>query len=706
MPIFQEHELCSEFQLLADRLPTINDGVKYILSRSRSTPDKQTRVRDFAKKTFDIWEKADCVPLSLQRISALALTIYENYVSYLKKSGNSNHRKRISSSPPPEPTRRSSRSASSASTSRTTKARPATQAISSIHPSTRSRPGNTISVREKWDTEFGEKLFDVLDVCGVAEKVKDGGAFDLEFYEDQKDPQKRLLKMQVRKVNDEFVREETRRKERLARVYARAEKADVFKTLIIEKDDEADSYADDNDTDYQVDQRSVRQQSRSSREIRSGKVDTMEQEMHLQQPKIPQLHCLESKRHIYPKYLEAMSILMADGLSAPEAVKAVHTIDTVVWGQSRLLPLRLDKSYLNMSRKLKKMTPEQYLNRIEEVDEPDDGYDGMMEEDCVGSDDGRTANFEEINDTQVEGARLTDNVDIAMQTDEGQDHIDISGEPDEGQIDIAGQPDETAEGTGEGQIDITVQTEDGQIDVSGSPVADGQEGIKSKAIIKHLEREIQKLKDVYETNRMNVLPDCRTIRRNHHLMAVYVERRLGEELVQHGGFCIPDGTTRNKVGEISAMIVKINGKMRAVKAQRIGKGDRSTWADVVVHMLQRLTVASNQELVVVWEAVKTMLSDLSRVNRTLAAEISRLIGSAWVPGQLFCVLHYVLAIPEAIKGVFMRYQTEIGSEKLFLETTGFEMNVNDKTIVIQIHDIWMGVTSIRWHGRNWNRYDS
>ena len=30
--------------------------------------------------------------------------------------------------------------------------------------------------------------------------------------------------------------------------------------------------------------------------------------------------------------------MMADGLSAPEAVKAVHTIDTVVWGQTRFLP--------------------------------------------------------------------------------------------------------------------------------------------------------------------------------------------------------------------------------------------------------------------------------------------------------------------------------------------------------------------------------
>ena len=169
---------------------------------------------------------------------------------------------------------------------------------------------------------------------------------------------------------------------------------------------------------------------------------------------------------------------------------------------------------------------------------------------------------------------------------------------------------------------------------------------------------------------------------------------------------MPDGTTRNKVGEISAMIVKVNGKMRAMKGQRIGKGDRATWADVVVHMLHRLTVASGKEITTMWESIKTMLSDLCKVNKHLAAEISKLIGSAWIPGQLFCVLHYVLTIPEAIKMFFTLYQSQIGSDKLFPETTGFEMNINDKTIVIQILDVWMRLTSIRWHGRMWNRYSA
>ena len=70
--------------------------------------------------------------------------------------------------------------------------------------------------------------------------------------------------------------------------------------------------------------------------------------------------CRGSARVIDARYSEAMSILMADGLSAPESVKAVYTIDTVVWGQVRFLPLHLDKHYINMSRMLKKLSAKEH----------------------------------------------------------------------------------------------------------------------------------------------------------------------------------------------------------------------------------------------------------------------------------------------------------------------------------------------------------
>ena len=102
--------------------------------------------------------------------------------------------------------------------------------------------------------------------------------------------------------------------------------------------------------------------------------------------------------------------------------------------------------------------------------------------------------------------------------------------------------------------------------------------------------------------------------------------------------------------------------MRAVKAQQIGMADRTTWADTIVHMLKRLAVASRTDIKALWASIQSILSDLCKVNKELGAEIKGVIGSDWEPGQLFCVLHYVLAVPEAIKKVFIRYPECIGSD--------------------------------------------
>ena len=121
-------------------------------------------------------------------------------------------------------------------------------------------------------------------------------------------------------------------------------------------------------------------------------------------------------------------------------------------------------------------------------------------------------------------------------------------------------------------------------------------------------------------------------------------------------------------------------------------------------MLQRLGLASNNDIHSIWSNVSAMISDLCKVNKGLASEIQTLLGSSWQPGQAFCNLHFTLAIPEAIKAVLAIYQSHIGADKLFPKTVGFEMNLEDKLIVIQILDCWMRLTSIRWQSRSWNKY--
>ena len=57
-----------------------------------------------------------------------------------------------------------------------------------------------------------------------------------------------------------------------------------------------------------------------------------------------------------------------------------------------------------------------------------------------------------------------------------------------------------------------------------------------------------------------------------------------------------------------------------------------------------------------------------------------------MPGEAFCNLHYTLTIPEGIKKVLNACQCSIGADKLFPKNVSFEMNIEDKLLVVQILD--------------------
>ena len=97
-------------------------------------------------------------------------------------------------------------------------------------------------------------------------------------------------------------------------------------------------------------------------------------------------------------------------------------------------------------------------------------------------------------------------------------------------------------------------------------------------------------------------------------------------------------------------------------------------------MLDRLATASSSTIDSIWHNITAFITDLCKVNKSLAAEIQQLIGSKWKPGQVFCNLHYTLAIVAGIKEIVAEYQSHIGAEKLFPQTVGFEMNLEEKII--------------------------
>ena len=171
MPIFQDLELNEEFVFTKDTIPTNNDVLKYVLSRKG---DCNVQVRELAKLVVELWEKADCCPHSVLRVTKLFEQIYNNYLKYLKRSGNKNHHKCVSTSPPPQPTRKSSRNTSFSVRSPTVDKVLPVLVSTSTAKSTQSNQDNQFIVREEWDSEYGDKLFNILHTDRIFAMVKTG----------------------------------------------------------------------------------------------------------------------------------------------------------------------------------------------------------------------------------------------------------------------------------------------------------------------------------------------------------------------------------------------------------------------------------------------------------------------------------------------------------------------------------------------------
>ena len=97
-------------------------------------------------------------------------------------------------------------------------------------------------------------------------------------------------------------------------------------------------------------------------------------------------------------------------------------------------------------------------------------------------------------------------------------------------------------------------------------------------------------------------------------MAVYCEGQIANGLIAKTGYIMPDGTSRQGVGEIAATVTKVGDKIRAPKSLSITKGTRENWASAVVYMFDRLATASSSTIDNIWKNTSSILSDLCKVN--------------------------------------------------------------------------------------------
>ena len=131
------------------------------------------------------------------------------------------------------------------------------------------------------------------------------------------------------------------------------------------------------------------------------------------------------------------------------------------------------------------------------------------------------------------------------------------------------------------------------------------ENIRNKAEseeVEHLKRIVKKFIDIRKNDKGNVLPDPQCVRKNHNLISVYIESKIADEIVDKQAFIIPDGTSRQGIGEMAAAVVKVGDRIRAIKGVKIGKGDRANWAQAIYHMLDRLATASSKDISTIWNS--------------------------------------------------------------------------------------------------------
>ena len=139
---------------------------------------------------------------------------------------------------------------------------------------------------------------------------------------------------------------------------------------------------------------------------------------------------------------------------------------------------------------------------------------------------------------------------------------------------------------------------------------------------------------------------------------------------------------------------------------KIGKDTRENWPEAIHHKLKRLATSSDLTLKEIYETVCGIISDAFSFNKGLTAEISEKVGVKWTPGQLFCCIHTVLGWQDGMVKKWLSYQERIGYDKMYPTVTGFELDMENKSLIKQILECFLRLTADRWQERSWNRYDA
>ena len=197
-----------------------------------------------------------------------------------------------------------------------------------------------------------------------------------------------------------------------------------------------------------------------------------------------------------------------------------------------------------------------------------------------------------------------------------------------------------------------------------------------------------------------------TLRAAHHLISTLGEQEQALEMIEsHSVNLIPDGTARQGGwGKMAGAIMKVGEKHRALRLQTLGSENHSSWVETLVHMLKRLATASGRDVMEIWKSIMVLVSDMCKVNMNLAADVAKHLGCTWKPGQAYCNLHPRLMMSRCIVEVWKRHQSRIGHDKLFPSLEYCNLDAANDSLVKQVLDAMMSLSSKQWAERSWNKY--
>ena len=619
------------YNLPKNCLPTNNDVLRYYYSRNETGSNAHdTKLQQLAGIIESLWIEADCCPFSKKIIKINLKTLISNYKSFKQKTEKKSHHK-VKSTVIKKPERRSLRNTeqldNSIVSNEEQEIEDSGDKCNNINSKqyTRSLAKPNKEVLDKWNKEYGDKLFDVFSIARMKKDISEGYAFDSDFYEDQKDPNKRLKVMEIMKVTKEYYQQQRKIQKRQAISYQRR----ISQYYSNNEDSESVDLEDQTpivlmskrsletqDSEYQPESKKcsissptaisiiqTKSHNRLSEAESYRKTSLMNVSTQTEKAVIPDLKTrAEDLRCTNPNILQAAVLMCAVGnQSASQAVLNLFIIGNEVFQQEWVLPLILQKKYqakLQLAKKLRSTFPNDPNRVIDEVNNPDSE--------------------------------------------------------------------------------------------------------KLKKIEKYLKETKVKQKD----NIDHVLPDPRTVRSAEEVAASFVEEKIAEKIMSSSSNCLMfDCTSRSKVGKMGAALVLTDGKARALKMQKMASETQDNLADTLIHQLKRTVEISPHSVEIIYAAINLLLSDSCGVNTGIGKVLSAKLGLTYKPGHLLCCIHSVLGFSNGIVEIWCIYQLDIGHNKMYPSISGFDPDMEDKSLIKQILECFLRLTSDRWQARSWNRYE-